>query len=136
MMANVHYNRTTTFQRREKINALWTSGLNEAQIAEEVGLSLNKFLQRGTYLPKKPGWKERTVSTPDVIEFVEYSKLTKPSSYTSEIRQALVGNGICAATNAPSRSTISDILSREERPKFQSQKNSLFALKSLSGSST
>jgi len=89
---------------------------------KKKSVSLNKFLQRGTYLPEKPGWKERTVSTPDVTEFVEYSKLTKPSSYTSEIRQALVGNSICATANAPSRSTISDILSREERPKSQSQK--------------
>ena len=119
-MANVHYNRTTTLERREKIIALWTSGSKQAQIAEEVGLSpqtisniVNKFLQRGTYFPGKPGWKERTVSTPDVVEFVEYSKLTKPSSYTSEIRQALVGNGICAAANAPSRSTISDILRKD-----------------------
>jgi len=74
-------------KRREKINVPWTSGVKEAQIAEEVGFSLhtvfnivNKFLQRGTYLPEKLGWKERTVSTPDIVEFVEYSKLTKPSS--------------------------------------------------------
>ena len=110
MITNVHYNRTTTLERREKINALWTSGLKKAQIAEEVGLSLhtvsnivNKFLQRGTYLPEKPCWKEQTVSTPDIVEFVEYSTLTKPSRCTSEIRQALVENGIYVATNAPSR---------------------------------
>ena len=72
-MANLHYNRTTTLERREKIIALWTSGSKQAQIPEEVGLSpqtvsniVNKFLQRGTYFPGKPGWKERTVSTPDV----------------------------------------------------------------------
>ena len=81
-MANVHYNRTTTLERREKIIAIWTSGSKQAQIVEEVGLSpqtvsniVNKFLQRGTYFPGKPGWKERTVSTPDVVEFVEYSNL-------------------------------------------------------------
>ena len=34
---------------------------------------MNKFLHRGTYFPGKPGWKERTVSAPDVVEFVEYS---------------------------------------------------------------
>ena len=111
-MANVHYNRR--LREGKKIIAPWTSGSKQAEIAEEVGLSpqtvsyiVNKFLQRG------PGWKERTVFTPDVVEFVEYSKLTKPSSYTSEIRRALVGNGICAAANAPSRSTISDILRKD-----------------------
>ena len=52
--------------------------LKQAQIAEEVGLLpqtvsniVNKFLHRGTYFPGKPGWKERTVSTPEVVEFVE-----------------------------------------------------------------
>ena len=112
MVANIHYNHTTTLGKREKIIALWMSGSKQAQITEEVGLSaqtvsniVNKFLQRRTYVPGKPGWKERTISTPDVVEFVGYSKLTKPSSYTSEIlfyleiRQALVGNGICVAAN-------------------------------------
>ena len=71
MMANVHYNHTTTL-------ALWTSGSKQAQIAEEVGLSpqtvsniVNIFLHRGTYFPGKPGWKEQTVSAPDDGEFVE-----------------------------------------------------------------
>ena len=61
-MANIHYNRTTTLEKREKIIALWTSGSKQAQIAEEVGLSsqtvsniVNKFLERGTYFPGKPG---------------------------------------------------------------------------------
>jgi len=92
-MAKIHYNRTATLEKREKLIALCTSGSKQAQIAEEVGLSpqtvsniVKKFLQRGTYFPGKPGWKERTVSTPDVVEFVEYFILTKPNSYTSEIR--------------------------------------------------
>jgi len=141
MMANVHYNRTTTLEKRDKINALWTSGLKEAQIAEEVRLSLHtvsnivsKFLQRGTYLPEKPGWKERTVSTPDVVEFLEYSKLTKPSSYTSEISQALAGNGICAAANAPSRLKISDMLRKDLN--FNFKKLSVCPEELLGGSST
>ena len=114
-MANVHYDPTTTLERSEKIIVPWTSGSKQAQIAEEVGLLpqtvsniVNKFLQRGTFLPEKPGWKERTVSTPDVVQFVEHSKLTEPepSSYTSEIRQSLFGKGICVAAKAPFCSTI------------------------------
>jgi len=112
MMAKIHYNRPKTLEKRKKIIALWTSGSKQAQIAEEVGLSpqtvsniVNKFRQRWTYFPGKPGLKERTVFTPDIVEFVEYSKLTNPRSYTSEIRQALIRNGICAAANAPSRLT-------------------------------
>jgi len=143
MMANIHYNHTTTLETREKIIALWTSGSKQAQIAEEVGLSpqtvssiMNKFLQRGQYLPEKPGWEERKVSIPDVLEFVEYSKLTKPSSYmyTSEIRQALLGNGICAAANAPPRSIISIILWKDLN--FTFKKVSVCPEVLLSGSST
>ena len=74
---------------------------------------MNKFLQHGTYLLGKPGGKERTVSTPDVAEFVEYCEMTKPGTYNSDIRQALVGNGICTAANAPSRPTINDILRQD-----------------------
>ena len=36
---------------------------------------LSKFLQNGTVAAGKPGWKERTVATPNVVEFVEYSKV-------------------------------------------------------------
>ena len=82
MMANKYYNRTTTLKKKERIIALWTSGSKQAQIAKEIELSpqtafnfVNKFLQRGTFFPGKPGWKERAVSTPDVVEFEEYSKL-------------------------------------------------------------
>ena len=100
MIAKMYYNRPKTLEKREKIIALRTTGSKQAQIAEEVGLSpqtvsniVNKFRQRWTYFPGKPGLKERTVSTPDIVEFVEYSKLPKPSSYTSEITQALIRNG-------------------------------------------
>jgi len=128
-------------ERRVKLISLWTFGSKQAQVTEEVVLSsqtvssiVNKFLQRGMYLPGKLGWKERTVSTADVVEFVEYSKLTKPSSYASEIRQALVGNGICASANASSRSTISDILRKDLN--FTSKKLSVCPEELLSGSST
>ena len=69
---------------------------------------VNKFLQTGTLLPGKPGWKDRTVSTPEVVEFVEYCKTKKPSIQTSEIRQSLVDEGISVLhrPDRPSRSTI------------------------------
>ena len=119
-MAHIHRNHPTSVEKREQIIALWSSGTKQAQIAEVVGLSpqtvsniVKHFLQHGKYFPGKPGWKERTVSTPEVVEFVEYCKITKPSTYNSEIRQALVGNGICTAANAPSCSKISDILRQD-----------------------
>jgi len=98
------------------------------------GIQFSKQIPSKAYLPGKPGWKERPVSTADVVEFVEYSKLPKPSSYASEIRQALVGNGICAAANVPSRSTISDILRKAQN--FTSKILSVCSEELLSGSST
>jgi len=85
------------FKTRTNRRRIWIIASN--------GIQFSKQIPSKTYLPGKAGWKERTVSTADVVEFVEYSKLTKPSSYASEIRQALVGNGICVAANAPSCST-------------------------------
>ena len=81
-MANKYYNRTTTLKKKEEVITLWTSGSKQAQIAKEIELSpqtafnfVNKFLQRGTFFPGKPCWKERAVSTPYVVEFEENSKL-------------------------------------------------------------
>jgi len=133
MMADIHYNRTTNLERREKIISLevwFKTGTNHRRswIIASNGIQCSKQIPSKAYLPGKPGWKERTVSTADIVEFVEYSKLTKPSSYASEIRQALVGNGICAAANAPSRSNWRH---SKERPNFHFQ-NTLFALKSCS----
>ena len=118
-MAYIKCRKTTSVEKREEIIALWSSGaVRQEEIPERVGLSrktvtnvVNKFLQHGSLFPGKPGWKERTVSTPDVVEFVEYSKIKKkPSIQTSEIRQSLVDEGICNVANLPSRSTIGDIL--------------------------
>jgi len=65
-MANIHYNRTTTLERREKLISLWTSGSKQAQITKEVGLSpqtvsnfLNKFLQRHINLESRVGRNEQ-----------------------------------------------------------------------------
>lgn len=113
-MAYIHHNRTTPVEKREQIIALWSPGVKQAQIAEVVGLSpqtvsniVTNFLQCETYFPGKPGWMERTVSSPDVVEFVKYCKLNNPGTYNSEIREALVGSGICTVANVPSRSTES-----------------------------
>jgi transposase len=63
--------------QREK--TLLPSGYQQKNISKRLNLSkqtvsyiINRFVRKGTTLPGKPGWKERTVSTPPVIEFVEY----------------------------------------------------------------
>ena len=72
----------TSVSKREKVISLWSSGYQNKEICSRLHLShqtvsniLSKFLQNGTVAAGKPGWKERTVATPNVVEFVEYSKV-------------------------------------------------------------
>ena len=66
-MAHIHRNRSTSVEKRERIIALWSSGVKQAQIAEVVRLSpqtvsniVNRFLQHGTYFPGEPAGLEGT----------------------------------------------------------------------------
>ena len=110
----------TSVSKREKVISLWSSGYRNKEICSRLHLShqtvsniLSKFLQNGTAAPGKPGWKERTVATPNVVEFVEYCKVFKPSTRTFEIQQGLLANAICTPANLPARSTISDIVRQD-----------------------
>jgi len=136
MMANIHYIRTTKLERREKIISLWTSGSKQAQITGEAGLSpqtvsnfLNRFHQRRIYLESRVGRNEQFLPMTLLNLWNTLNLLS-----LAEIRQALVGNGICAAANAPSRSTISDILRKDQN--FSSKILSVCPEELLSGSST
>ncbi|XP_073240228.1 uncharacterized protein [Porites lutea] len=101
----------TSVSKREKVISLWSSGYRNKEICSRLHLShqtvsniLSKFLQHGTAAPGKPGLKERTVATPNVVEFVEYCKVFKPSTRTFEIQQGLLANAICTPANLPARS--------------------------------
>ena len=72
----------TSVSKRERVISLWSSGYRNKEICSRLHLShqtvsniLSKFLQTGTAAPGKPGWKERTVATANVVEFVEYCKV-------------------------------------------------------------
>ena len=107
----------TSVSKREKVISLWSSGYRNKEICSRLHLShqtvsniLSKFLQNGTAAKGKPGWKEHTVATPNVVEFLEYCKGFKPSTRTFEILQGLLANAICTPANLPARSTMSDIV--------------------------
>ena len=96
---------------------LWSTGSRQSEIATEVKLShqviskiINNFIEEGTILPGKPGAKERSVASPQVVEFVEYIKTNKPSTYAVELQADLIEHGICTEEDVPSRTTISRIL--------------------------
>ncbi len=113
-------NNTIAQEKREQVIALWSSGYKQQDISSTLRLLhqtvsnlIGRFVNLGSILPGKPGWKERTVSTPQVVEFVEYSKTIKPSTSATEIQQGLVDNDVCDLANVPARSTISDILRKD-----------------------
>ncbi len=119
-MAYINHSVTTTVSKRENIIALWSLGYQQQEIARRLNLThqtvsniVASFLRQETILPGKPGWKPRTVSTPDVVEFVEYIKTTKPSTFASEIQQSLIDHGICTPNSVPSSSTIGDIVNKD-----------------------
>jgi transposase len=113
-------NKTVHQNKREKAIALWSLGYKQQDIATTLRLSfqtvsniINRFIRFGAILPGKTGWKERTISTPQVVEFVEYCKVSKPSTSASELQEALIENDVCTIDNIPARSTISDILRKD-----------------------
>ena len=107
----------TSISKREKAIALLSPGYPNQEICSRLHLShqavsniLTKFLQSGTATPRKPGCKELPVATPDVVKFVEYCKVSKPSTRTSALQQGLFDNAICTPANLAARSTIYPIL--------------------------
>lgn len=80
--------------------ALWSSSYQQQEnsatvirLSHQTVLNIhvvNQFVQTGSAIPGKPSRKERSVSTPEVVEFLEYCKASKPSTSTSEIQQALI----------------------------------------------
>lgn len=80
--------------------ALWSSDYQQQEnsatvirLSHQTVLNIhvvNQFVQTGSAIPGKPSRKERSVSTPEVVEFLEYCKASKPSTSTSEIQQALI----------------------------------------------
>ena len=116
-MAYIRNNLSTSLAKREKIISLWSTGSKQSEIATQEKVShqviskiINKFIEKGTILPGKPGAKERTVASPEVVEFVEYMKIKKPSIYAVELQAELIEHGICTEESVPSRTTISRIL--------------------------
>lgn len=84
-------NHETCQSKREQTIALWSCDYLQKDISAILRMShqtisnINRFVRLGCALPGKPGWKERTVSTPQVVEFVEYCKTSKPRTFTSEL---------------------------------------------------
>ena len=63
----------------------------------------------------KPGGKERQIANPNVVEYTEYQKISKPGMSAIELQAALVRDRVCTHENFPGKLTISDILRNDLR---------------------
>ena len=105
---------------RERIIALWANGESNTCIASRLGISsravsniVTNSIERGHLLALKPGWKERQTATPTVVEYIEYKKISKPSTSAVEVQSGLLQDRICTVENLPARSTIGDIIRKD-----------------------
>ena len=63
----------------------------------------------------KPGWKEQQIAKSDVVEYIEFQKVSKPSTTAVELQAGLLQDGIHRDENLPSKSTIGDIVHKDLR---------------------
>ena len=68
------------------------------------------MMARGHLLDIKPGGKPREIAKPDVVEHIEFQKLSKPSTSAVEIQEALLNDRVCTIDNLPPKLTIGDII--------------------------
>ena len=80
---------------RERMWNLWLAGESFSAIASCTGVTsktvsniVRKFTERGHLFPLKPGGKERQIATPNVVEYIEFLNLFKPSITAFDIQEA------------------------------------------------
>ena len=115
-MSRVQKTKIVSLPVRERMLNLWLAGESFSAIASCTGVTsktvsniVRKFTERGHLFPLKPGGKERQIATPNVVEYIEFLNLSKPSITAFDIQEALINDGVCNLENLPSKSTISDV---------------------------
>ena len=98
---------------RTQIVKLHCSGHSYQKIAKQTGVVksgcykiVQTFINTGSIEPPVRGTAPAVKLTPNVLQFIEYEKLKKPSIYCREIRDKLVGRNVCTQQNVPSISYI------------------------------
>ena len=119
-MSHVQKTKIAALPVRKRMLNLWLAGESFSAIASCSGVTsktvsniVKQFIERGHLFPLKPGGKERHVATPNVVEYIEFKKVSKPSITAVEIQLALLNDGVCNLENLPSKSTISDVLRKD-----------------------
>ena len=64
------------------------------------------FLNEGTVEPRRTGGSASSKVSDDVLQYIEISKLRKPSVFAREIREQIVLEGVCDLDESSSESAI------------------------------
>uniref|UniRef100_A0A8L7T7E4 Paired domain-containing protein n=1 Tax=Brugia malayi TaxID=6279 RepID=A0A8L7T7E4_BRUMA len=102
---------------RYKIIELTKDGYRPCDISRQLKIShgciskiLSRYAEYGTVMPGTVGGSKPRVTTPAVVEYINFLKLRQPRIFAWEIREQLLRNKICQKNNLPSVSSISRIL--------------------------
>ncbi|XP_002732483.1 uncharacterized protein LOC100378307 [Saccoglossus kowalevskii] len=94
---------------RKKIIRLFFDGNSLRMVAKEVGLAratvqgiVRHFRRTGWIRSDKSSGRRRLKSTQEIVEFMEFRLLQKPSLTAKEIRMSLLRENICVQENLPS----------------------------------
>ena len=71
-----------------------------------VNKVVQNYVDNNTSLPPTRKLATRHVVTQDVVDYIESEKLCKPSTYTSELQQRLLLDGVSPPHLLPSQSAI------------------------------
>lgn len=119
-MAHIQKSKTVSLPNREHIISQWHKGESFKNIASCLGLSnrtvskiVTNAIERGHLLALKPGGKERHIANQNVVEHIEYEKISKPSTSVAELQAGLLRDGVCNVEKLPAESTIGDIVRKD-----------------------
>ena len=91
----------------EHILCEYNNGFSPAEIARDAPATavLSTVFER-TVEPRRTGGSASSKVSDDVLQYMEISKLRKPSIFACEIREQIVSEGVCDLHECPSESAI------------------------------
>ncbi|KAH7956226.1 hypothetical protein HPB52_007335 [Rhipicephalus sanguineus] len=102
---------------RLKIVEMAAAGIRPCVISRQLRVShgcvskiLNRYQETGSIRPGVIGGSKPRVATPEVEKRIEEYKRENPGSFSWEIRDRLIKEGVCERASAPSVSSISRLL--------------------------
>jgi hypothetical protein len=105
---------------RSEIVRLHAEGHSYSDISQRTRVSkmgcfkiVRDYITTGTVEKKLKSTPLPTKLTVNVLQFIEYQKVKKPSTYAREIRTELLKHGVCTEDNLPSVTLINRAIKRD-----------------------